>query len=107
MEPNAVQAAWNRDYVYCVGMAEHHSNNDLGLKLCKIGRAHNINSRMAQLQTGNPYQLYLIASCLSQDAVGLELSLHQQYAENRVQGEWFELTQGDIMAVERIMSENV
>lgn len=104
MEPNAVQASWNRDYVYFIGMAPHHSNGS-ALQLCKIGRAHNLNARMAQLQTGNPYKLHLISSCLVDDAVAVELDLHQQYAVNRIQGEWFELTEGDILDVSRIMHE--
>lgn len=105
MEPNAVQAAWNRDYVYLIGMLQQPWSQPPSRRICKIGRAHNLNSRMAQLQTGNPYPLELMASKLSDDAIALELQLHQDYAVNRIQGEWFDLLQGDIDDIKRIMAE--
>jgi len=57
----------------------------------KIGIANNPQVRLAQLQTGNPYELEIVSCYGFNDAGIVEKSLHQAYKEKRLIGEWFEL----------------
>jgi Meiotically up-regulated gene 113 len=58
----------------------------------KIGRARDLGKRIKALQTSSPAQLKLVRSIQvnsSKEAEVLEKSLHQQFREIRVAGEWF------------------
>lgn len=58
----------------------------------KIGRARDLDKRMKALQTSSPAQLKLIKSVQlesTQEAQELEKTLHRQFAEIRLTGEWF------------------
>lgn len=59
----------------------------------KIGYAKNYKSRIRELQTGCPHKLVLLAAVEAKPAV--ERELHQKFAAQRVQGEWFHLD-GDL-----------
>jgi len=68
----------------------------------KIGVAGNIESRLAALQTGNPYQL-LLQSCYEFENAGIvEQCLHQKFDVKHTAGEWFELTDADLTQFEQI-----
>uniref|UniRef100_A0AB39AKL4 DnaD-like helicase loader n=1 Tax=Mycolicibacterium phage phi1_186018 TaxID=3236641 RepID=A0AB39AKL4_9CAUD len=56
----------------------------------KIGVSNDVPARMAQLQTGNPTKLRLLAVCPGGEP--LEQALHLQFADDRAEGEWFRLT---------------
>ncbi|MGV9893002.1 GIY-YIG nuclease family protein [Streptomyces tendae] len=59
--------------------------------LVKIGyTSGNPHTRLAQLQTGQPQQLYLLWTCDGDR--GLERALHTRFAPYRSRGEWFDLT---------------
>lgn len=61
-------------------------------KFYKIGIANDPRSRLAQLQTGNPYEL-TIDSCFGfENAEIVERSLHQAFSGQNVRNEWFLLT---------------
>lgn len=63
-----------------------------GSNAIKIGRARNVDRRMKSLQTSSPAKLELIKSISVQgryEAQDLELSLHKQFSELRITGEWF------------------
>lgn len=69
--------------------------------LVKIGIATNINFRISELQTANPFTLKLIASrdfSSKQEARKYESSLHKLYRPQRVNGEWFQLADADALA---------
>ena len=58
----------------------------------KIGKSNTPEKRMADLQTGNPYKLYLIAfiHCNSEkEAIKLERKIHRLFKKRRMLGEWF------------------
>jgi hypothetical protein len=48
-----------------------------------------IEGRLAALQTGNPYELELIAVCDQYDSYGVERSIHQALKLYQVRSEWF------------------
>lgn len=58
----------------------------------KIGRAKDLEKRMRALQTSSPAKLKLIKSVQvegGEEAHALEQSLHKQFSEIRLAGEWF------------------
>ncbi len=58
----------------------------------KIGKAKDLVKRMKSLQTSSPVKLKLIESVQvegGEEAQQLEQSLHQQFREIRLAGEWF------------------
>lgn len=73
-------------------------------KFYKIGVADNVKTRMADLQTSNPFELRVIATRCVEKAFAVESKLHNDYKPFRVRGEWFELTEHalhDLMLVLR------
>ena len=57
----------------------------------KIGIANDVESRLAQLSTGNPFQLQLINVYGFENAEVVEKAIHQRFSSDRVRGEWFEI----------------
>lgn len=57
----------------------------------KIGRAKNVQKRLKQLQTASPNTLTLIHTIASNDYEWTELSLHERFDDDRLDGEWFDL----------------
>jgi hypothetical protein len=69
------------EYLYLIRCKEAH----------KIGVASDVRSRIASLQTGNPYKLELVDCYQFTNAEVVERALHQRFAEYRTLGEWFEI----------------
>ncbi len=58
----------------------------------KIGVARDIKKRLATMQTGNPFELKVIATipCYSvEEAFRTEKRIHNLFAKKRIRGEWF------------------
>lgn len=53
----------------------------------KIGLTADMESRLAELQCGNPVRLHVVGVVTGDWA--LEQSLHARFAEGRIHGEWF------------------
>ena len=64
--------------------------------LYKIGKAANLSKRLAELQAGNPGELNVVATIVTEAYEVLERALHRLYVDQRVRGEWFQLSQSDI-----------
>ena len=58
----------------------------------KIGKSINPTKRLSSLQTSSPYRLSLLAKTQVADMKKEEAFLHDYFQDNRVTGEWFELT---------------
>lgn len=58
----------------------------------KIGIANDVQSRIAQLSTGNPHAIGLISCYGFNNAEIVERAIHQRFAGERQRGEWFRLT---------------
>lgn len=71
-------------YVYLIGPTEGP---------IKIGHAVNVKSRLSHLQIGNwqPLEILHSASVAWLIAPTVEADLHEQFAERRVRGEWFDV----------------
>lgn len=61
----------------------------------KIGRARCVNTRIASLQTAHPYPLQLLA-VLPNAGRNVEQRLHERFADRRLNGEWFDITQTEV-----------
>lgn len=55
----------------------------------KIGIANDVESRLAQLSTGNPFELKVLAVYGFANAEIVERAIHQRFANSRARGEWF------------------
>jgi len=75
-----------QEYIYALG----HPHG-----FAKIGRSENPRERCADLQTGSPYELWLIVQVPVPDSRQIETQLHERLADKRRRGEWFELDYDD------------
>ncbi len=73
----------------------------------KIGSATNVQSRINKLQSGNPHTIKEFFSYSVSDSLKLEKSLHKKYAEKRMSGEWFNLTEKDLKEIESLILKSV
>ena len=68
----------------------------------KIGIANDVQSRLAQLSTGNPFELEVLAVYGFKNANAVEVAIHQRYSGSRKRGEWFFLDDHDLVDFEQI-----
>jgi len=76
-------------YVYLL----HHNG------LYKIGMAKSITQRLTQISPVMPHKITLVCSVKTADMFFLEATLHERYAEKRMNGEWFSLSPSDVQDV--------
>lgn len=63
---------------------------------CKIGKAKVLAERISALTIQLPFPVELIHSIESDDASAAEARLHSSFAEQRINGEWFDLSEEQI-----------
>ncbi|THI87138.1 MAG: GIY-YIG nuclease family protein [Nitrospira sp. CG24A] len=63
----------------------------------KIGRSKDVPKRVRTLQTGNPNPLELMGWVLSGHDTSTERTLHKRYGAKRGSGEWFSITQDEVL----------
>ena len=68
----------------------------------KIGVANDVETRLAQLSTGNPYPLEVEVIYQFENAEVVERAIHQKYKTKRVRGEWFNLDYDDQKDIHKI-----
>lgn len=68
----------------------------------KIGVASNIESRLASLQTGNPYPLEVVCHFEFENPAPVEQALHQRFEAQCERLEWFNLSASDIATLNEI-----
>lgn len=68
----------------------------------KIGIANDVQSRLTQLSTGNPFDLDVLAVYGFSNASPVETAIHQRYSGVRQRGEWFSLDEHDLLDIEQI-----
>lgn len=62
----------------------------------KIGRTKHLTNRIKQLSTQPPFAITLVAAFRAIDASFMELSMHAEFMEHRLNGEWFNLTKEQV-----------
>ena len=70
-----------------------------GEKLHKIGYTkRSIEERIKEFKTGNASDFYIIDSFRSKWGTKIEAQLHKKKKKKRVRGEWFNLTDEDLLS---------
>jgi hypothetical protein len=82
------------NYKGCVYFFRH-----IGLTPIKIGYSTNESplDRFNQFKTYAPYGSEILGFIITNDPKGLETRLHLKYLSKRLAGEWFELTQDEVI----------
>lgn len=73
-------------------------------QLFKIGITQNVKRRVYQLQTANPFIVKLLFSSVSTSALLIETYLHKRYKSKNVSGEWFTLSESDLIEMQDIIA---
>ena len=69
----------------------------------KIGITSNIRKRIKNLQTGNPHKLKVLFTWYVENAEQLEIQLHKKFERKRKSGEWFDLTDDDVIIIRNVV----
>jgi hypothetical protein len=80
-------------YVYFIYCPDLYST---GKHCIKIGYTKNLNTRLQQLQTGNPYKLEFYKIYQSSNYKNIETELHHKYNNKRILNEWFNISLKDV-----------
>jgi hypothetical protein len=68
----------------------------------KIGKTKNVTNRKKALQTGAPFPTEIIHTIKCEDMNSAEIWLHNKYNNKRSCGEWFNLSETDIITLKEI-----
>lgn len=79
-------------FLYVIKCNEYH----------KIGIANDVEARLAQLSTGNPYPLEVLTIYGFDNAEVVERAIHQKYKNIRQRGEWFSLGYEELTEIHKI-----
>lgn len=79
-------------YLYLIKCQQFH----------KIGIATDVEARLAQLSTGNPFPLEVVVVYKFDNAEIVERAIHQRYKNIRQRGEWFNLSYDDLKDIHNI-----
>lgn len=63
-----------------------------GIQYIKIGHTKNLEKRLGQLQTGNPFKLVFYKTHKSIHYKKIENDLHHKYKSKKILNEWFKMT---------------
>jgi len=69
---------------------------------CKIGRTTRPRQRMKSFGVLLPFEIELVTMIKTDDCFKLEQKLHLRYAKKRKRGEWFALTDKDILEIKEL-----
>jgi len=83
---NEAQKLTRAGYVYLLAGGDYY----------KIGRSVNVDIRIAQIEPKLPFEIKLVHHAKVKDMYETEAFLHEKFADKRVRGEWFRLTQDDV-----------
>lgn len=72
----------------------------------KIGYAFDLDSRLTSLQSGNPLVLTVEYARKVKNAQQTEKLLHTRFSNKRVRGEWFFLTDDDVVILKSLVEED-
>ena len=70
-----------------------------GIDFYKIGVSFNPETRIRELQTGNPFDIVLIHYRRNKRAFELEQTILEAYKHKSVRGEWLKLNQEELLEV--------
>lgn len=91
LHKEAVKRKFN--YVYLI------SGTHKGVTRYKIGKANDVEDRIKRFEVKIPFDIDIICSFLVKDAIQYESYLHKTFAEKRLSGGWFDLSNEDIRKI--------
>lgn len=65
----------------------------------KIGVTNKLDTRVKTLQTGNPFRIIKIGFLTSKSNYSIEKKIHNEYASNRKEGEWFIFSKEELLKI--------
>lgn len=77
------------DYLYVIRCEQYY----------KIGYTFDLKTRLDNLQTANPFALYVVLAVRHPEARVIERMLHQFFYDKKVVGEWFLLDEKDLKKI--------
>lgn len=77
--------------VYLMRMGKYH----------KIGRSNSLGRRAYEVSLQMPERVETVHVIETDDPAGIERYWHQRFADQRANGEWFELSRADVVAFKR------
>lgn len=83
-----IQRGKNLQGVYIISIRESG--------LYKIGQTKNIEKRLKQLQTGNPFEFLLIKFFETSKFKELDSALHKKFKKNKYKNEWYKLNDTEL-----------
>ena len=112
------QEAWRTNVGEILGCAEHYRDlrgvaqppqvlhdvyvAEAGRHGHKIGYSVDAEKRISGMQTGSVHELQIVHTIKTSRPQACEQWLHELFADKRLRGEWFSLTQGDLAIIMRI-----
>lgn len=84
-----IEKVKNQEGVYIISIKDSN--------LFKIGLTKDIEKRLKQLQTGNPFEYKLVEFFQTTKFKELEKTLHKKYKKNRYKNEWYILDGDELM----------
>ena len=65
----------------------------------KIGKTTNLHRRLKRFEVILPFKIHVVHIISCRNCSQTETRLHRKYAMNRVSGEWFQLTDADVLEI--------
>lgn len=80
----------------------------IGTDYYKIGMTKNesVKDRLKTIKTYSPFEIEVTSVIKTKNAFALEKQLHEKFYSKRVNGEFFELTKGDIFYLKKLEDKN-
>lgn len=73
--------------------------HDAETGMYKIGKSKNPDNRLSQVRTSTANNIVCFCTIETHEMTTLEAELHQQFATQRIRGEWFSLTDADVQCI--------
>jgi hypothetical protein len=105
---NWAERTYVADWQYQAGKAQHRCVYILECRgFYKIGKTANLNARLKNLQTTNPFEVRIAHVVFTNDHTQVESALHEIFAENRTVGEWFNLGLRDLAKIKSMSVQEI
>ena len=72
----------------------------------KIGISYEPYCRIDNMQTSNPFKLELIFKKQFNNVLKIEKELHKLFINKREIGEWFKLSEKDLLKIDRLLTQH-
>ena len=91
--------SWSKKgyYIYVI---RHGDTNMYKIGISKL----TIQTRISAIQSGNPIKLNCIQQIYTPNAIIIEKKIHNIFSKNKIRGEWFELSDKNLLKIKQIIN---